>query len=97
MSITITYEASTNRLRLEGHSGPGDDERVREAIENVGREHPRTIVNLVAVTHIDSEIAELVVRARESARNEGREVALLRRAHSQVDRAITEAEAARTT
>ena len=96
MSITISYESSTHRLRLEGKCEAGDVDRVREAIDSYGRDHRRTIVNLIAVTHIDDEIAELVIDAREFARSEGREITLLRRAHSQVDQAILAAEAART-
>lgn len=96
VSITISYEAPSRRLRLEGHCGPGDLDRVREAIETFGRDRHRIIVDLTAVTHIDDDLADLVVEARERARRADHELTMLRRAHSQVDQAIVAAEAARS-
>jgi ABC-type transporter Mla MlaB component len=89
---TISYEAGLHRLRVEGACRGSDLPALEEALAAFEKPHAILTVDLTAVTELAPEAAALLVAARDEAPSRGCEIALIRKAGSDVDWRITCAE-----
>ena len=89
---TISYEAGLHRLRLEGTCRGSDVPAILEALHAFEKPNAILTVDLTAVTELAPEVAMLLVAARDEAPGRGREIALIRKAGSDVDWGIASAE-----
>lgn len=82
----LSYEADQRRLRIEGSCRDGA--AVHDALEAFGGLADELTVDLTAATEISEEVAAILLHARDTAREEGRRIHLLRKAGSNVDYAL---------
>ncbi|WP_309646925.1 hypothetical protein [Nocardioides sp.] len=90
--VSISYEDSSRRVRIEGACRGEDGAAVAEALRSLPCRGGTLKVDLSATTELDTEVAAAIVAQQREAERRGLRVNVLRRCGSEVDRVLAAAE-----
>lgn len=90
--VSISFESSTGRMRLEGACREQDTAMICEALHTFSHLAVTLKVDLSAATRLDAEVAAALVDEKRRVEREGCRLSLVRRRGSDADLALCAAE-----
>lgn len=90
--VSISFESSTGRMRLEGACREQDTAMICEALQTFSHLAVTLKVDLSAATRLDAEVAAALVDEKRRVEREGCRLSLVRRRGSDADQALCAAE-----